>query len=287
MTRQVERHEKSPGRSSAKLLADFGTLDHLQPLMEYERAVGVRSRRRSYSKDLVRRTSPTLRVHDLGRTWYEIAGRSLRSSDSRRKASTLLLYLVTRTKQTATREQIMDDLWPDQAPDSALNSLHQTLHFVRRDIAPWVDEGVSADYVPMGLELVFLDPDLVQVDSVAFLRQATAAISSQELARRGPDLFALYSGRFAPEFEYEEWAADWRTLVHTTYLHLTHATAQALSSSGRLAHAAESSRGRSKSTRVPSTYMSHSCVLWQAWEARTQPYSSTNGSRPLCSATSG
>jgi hypothetical protein len=107
LTRQVERHEKSSAKSSARLLAEFGTLDHLPALVEFERAVGVRSRRRGYSKDLVKRTSPTLRVHDLGRTWYEIAGRSLRSSDSRRKASTLLLYLVTRPKQTATREQIM------------------------------------------------------------------------------------------------------------------------------------------------------------------------------------
>ena len=133
----------------------------------------------------------------------------------------------------------MEDLWPDQAPDSALNSLHQTLHFVRRDIAPWVEEGITADYVPMGLELVFLDSDLVQIDSVAFLRQATAAIAEPELARLGPDLFRLYTGRFAPEFEYEEWAADWRTLVHTTFLHLAHATAQSLLNGGQRARAAE------------------------------------------------
>ena len=239
LARQLGNHTEPRGTASAKLLAEFGTLDHLGPLVDYERAVGKRSRRRAFSKELVRRASPTMRIHDLGRTWYEIDGRSLRSSDSRRKASTLLLYLVTRPKQTATREQIMEDLWPDQSPDSALNSLHQTLHFVRRDIAPWVNEGVRADYVPMGLELVFLDPDLVQVDSVAFLRQATEAIATQELDRQGPNLFRLYTGRFAPEFEYEEWAADWRTLVHTTYLHLAHATAEALAAAGRRAGAAE------------------------------------------------
>jgi LuxR family maltose regulon positive regulatory protein len=236
---QLVTSRRLGGTSCAKLLAEYGTLDQLAPLVEYERASGARSRRRPYSKELVRRASPTMRIHDLGRTWYEIAGRSLRSSDSRRKASTLLLYLVTRPKQTATREQIMDDLWPDHSPDAALNSLHQTLHFVRRDIAPWVDEGVTADYVPMGLELVYLDPDLVQVDSVAFLRQATAAIASHDLAQKGPELFRLYTGRFAPEFEYEEWAADWRALVHTTFLHLAHATASALSAEGRPARSAE------------------------------------------------
>ena len=33
-------------------------------------------------------------------------------------------------------------------------------------------------------------------------------------------MLALYRGHFAPEFEYEEWADEWRTHLHTTYLHL-------------------------------------------------------------------
>ena len=34
-----------------------------------------------------------------------------------------------------------------------------------------------------------------------------------------------YAGRFAPEFEYEEWAIGWRDRLHALYLHLVHATA--------------------------------------------------------------
>jgi DNA-binding SARP family transcriptional activator len=47
-------------------------------------------------------------------------------------------------------------------------------------------------------------------------------------------MLSLYSGSFAPEFEYEEWASDWRMHLHTTYLRLAHATADALVAEGRL-----------------------------------------------------
>ena len=92
----------------------------------------------------------------------------------------------------------MEELWPNQSPASALNSLHQTLHFVRRDIAPWREGGATADYVALDSEVIYLDPELVQVDSVAFMRQATDALAGGELARDGVAIAQLYAGRFAP-----------------------------------------------------------------------------------------
>ena len=122
----------------------------------------------------------------------------------------------------------MEGLWPIRRASSAVNSLHQTLHFVRRDIAPWLADGITADYVPLDAELIYLDPELVQVDSVAFMRQATEALASPDLARVGPTIASLYGGRFAPEFEYEDWAEDWRTLLHAQFLLLSQASAAAL-----------------------------------------------------------
>ena len=128
----------------------------------------------------------------------------------------------------------MEELWPNHTPSSAINSLHQTLHFVRRDIAPWHDGGVVPDYVPLDAELLYLDSELVQVDSVAFLRQASDTLGSADVSRTGPAILKLYTGRFAPEFEYEDWATDWRTLLHAQFLRLTQVTAAALLKSGRV-----------------------------------------------------
>ena len=236
LRRQLVGNHNPSAAAAASLLSEYGAHEDAEPLAHYEQSAHL-GRRTRLSRALVRRVSPTLRVHDLGRTTYEVAGQEVRSSAARRKALGLVLYLVTRPKQTAIREQLMEELWPGQTPASALNSLHQTLHFVRRDIAPWREGGATADYVALDSEIIYLDPELVQVDSVAFMRQATEAMASADPAPTGVSIARLYAGRFAPEFEYEDWAEDWRTLVHGQFLRLSQATAAGLTKSGAI-HAA-------------------------------------------------
>ena len=219
---------------AAKLLTDFGSREDASHLVAWERQVSRPGRKPQLSRALVRRVSPTLRIHDLGRTTYEVSGIEFQASAARRKALALPLYLVTRPEQTAAREQVMEALWPNQSPSAAINNLHQTLHSVRRHIAPWLGYDATPDYVPLDSELIYLDPELVQVDSIAFMRQATEALKSADLSRTGPSITRLYTGRFAPEFEYEDWAEDWRTLVHAQFLHLSQATAAALLAGDRV-----------------------------------------------------
>jgi len=154
-------------------------------------------------------------------------------SDTRRKAASVLTFLITRPNLTATKEQVLDELWPDLDPDAAANSLNQTLYFLRRDIDPWYTDGISADYIVNESELLWLDRDLVRVGSVEFHRNASEILSEGRQANDGPSLIRQYDGRFAPEFEYEEWAIGWRDRLHALYLHIVHATAQALSDSGQ------------------------------------------------------
>jgi two-component SAPR family response regulator len=87
--------------------------------------------------------------------------------------------------------------------------------------------------------LLCLDPGLVHVDSVSFHRQATAVLVSEAVADQGVLLAREYTGRFAPEFEYDEWASAWRDRVHTIYLQLVQATADGLLRSGQARRASE------------------------------------------------
>jgi two-component SAPR family response regulator len=91
----------------------------------------------------------------------------------------------------------------------------------------------------MESDLVFLDQDLFQIDSVAFARQASEILATGTATRRGPEMLRLYRGGFAPEFEYEEWSEDWRTHLHGAFLRLAHATSDGLVQEGRFADAAE------------------------------------------------
>jgi DNA-binding SARP family transcriptional activator len=126
----------------------------------------------------------------------------------------------------------MDDLWPDQAPQPALNSLHQTLFFLRRLLEPWHEDGLSSAYIRMEADVVMLNPELIQIDSVAFHRQAMAILGLQQAEVHGPAILRLYGGTFAPEFEYEPWAEDWRTTVHATFLRLADSTTRTLAAKG-------------------------------------------------------
>jgi ATP/maltotriose-dependent transcriptional regulator MalT/DNA-binding SARP family transcriptional activator len=237
--RQVRTGTEPVASVAAALVARFGSIDDASLLRDFDLTDGGRTRRRGLATELMRRVSPTVRVHDLGPTTYQIGNRIIPVTETRRKSASLLFCLVARPNFAATRDQVMESLWPEQTPKSALNSLHQTLFFLRRDIEPWFQEGSTASYVRMESDLVYLDSDLFQVDSVAFMRQAADILASNASPERGAELLRLYVGRFAPEFEYEEWADEWRTQLHGTYLHLAHSTGEALMQGRRYREAAE------------------------------------------------
>ncbi len=121
---------------------------------------------------------------------------------------------------------VLDELWPEASPRDALNSLHQTMYYLRRCIDQWYDESTSADYVVLESELLYLDPVLVAVDSVNFHRDAAAALLTSEPLDAGAIALAWYRGQFAPEFEYEEWAIEYRGRTHAQYLRLVQRVAE-------------------------------------------------------------
>lgn len=237
--RQVRAERSQSASAAAALIARFGSLEDAALLRGFDRAPSGKRKRRGLTAQLIRRVSPTVRVHDLGPTRYEVGDREVPLTEIRRKSGALLLFLATRTGLAATSEQTMESLWPDQSPKSARNSLHQTLFALRRDIEPWYEDGSTADYIRMESEMVFLDRDLIQVDSLAFNRQATDILATGSARDRGPEMLRLYKGEFAPEFRYEEWAESWRSQLHGIFLHLAYSTANELVRDQRFGHAVE------------------------------------------------
>jgi DNA-binding SARP family transcriptional activator len=239
LRRQLEGDTTPSARPAAALIARFGERDDVHRLAGWERRSVTQPKRRVMTQELVRRVAPTLRIHDLGRTAISIGHRELRLSQTRRKVASLILYLVTRPNQIATREQAIDDLWPEQDPSGGLNSLHQTVYFLRRDIDPDGDDALRVNYLVMESETISLDLRLVHIDSVSFYRQATSTLANAAVAEHGAQLASEYSGRFAPEFEYDEWTTAWRDRVHTSYLQLVQAAADGMFRSGQARRAAE------------------------------------------------
>jgi DNA-binding SARP family transcriptional activator len=168
-------------------------------------------------RGLARRLAPHVLIDDLGRVRVAIGERVMEASEIRRKVLALLCLLMTKSAWTATREEVVDALWPDQDPQSALNSLNQTVYFLRRVFEPNYTEEVSPGYVQQDGETIWIDPDLVDSRS----RRCLALIRSMPGDPTPEGALALateYRGRFAMDFAYEDWASTYRDALHASYL---------------------------------------------------------------------
>jgi DNA-binding SARP family transcriptional activator len=222
------------GVAAAKLMDEHGERKDVGRLRAYERTYLSGHRALGLGRSLARRTAPQLHIHDLGPGWFEVGDRHVRLTSIRRRAATVLGYLLTRPHGTASRDQVLESMWPDLDPGAALNSLNQTLYFLRREIEPGYDDDLSVNYVRLEGELIWLDPELTANDSAHFADSATAAVASgPSRLERIIECVRSYSGRFLPEFEYEEWAIAWRERLHGSFLHLVNAAQLDLVGLGR------------------------------------------------------
>ena len=142
----------------------------------------------------------------------------------------MIALLLTRPDFACTRDQVLDALWPELEPSLAVNSLNQTTYFLRRVFEEDFNDDTSPGYVHHKSEVIWLDPELVS---------SSSSLCGQMIRGMGPDpspdqveaLSAAYQGRFALDFEYEDWAASFRDWLHASYLQVVeHALASDLNS---------------------------------------------------------
>jgi len=229
LRKQMESGATATGRAAAELLDDNGDLEDVVRLRAYAKTYSGRGRASpTLGKRLANRVAPRLEILDLGRVVLRIGDRDLALAQMRRKPAAMLMFLTTRPNLTATREQVLDQLWPDADPTSAANSLNQSLYFLRRNIDPWYEDDVSVEYLHLQGDLVWIDQDLCHVASADFLRMTREHPAVSATQTQIDEAIDSYTGQFAPEFEYEEWAISWRSRVHAAYLDFANSAIDAL-----------------------------------------------------------
>jgi DNA-binding SARP family transcriptional activator len=134
----------------------------------------------------------------------------------------MLCFLLSRPRFSATRDEVIDALWPDLSPDVAVNSLNQTVYFLRRVFEPSYAEDVSAGYVHHNSDVLWLDSELVSSRSSICLAILDLIGSDADPANVNR-LSEEYTDRFALDFAYEEWAVPFRTSLHVAYLEVIEA----------------------------------------------------------------
>jgi DNA-binding SARP family transcriptional activator len=155
----------------------------------------------------------------------------------RRTAKTLTKLLATHPRHSLHREQVLDTLWPDVEPESALNSFGKALHAARRALEPGLLPRESSAYLRLTDSMVALDTERVWIDADHFERLAQSAVRQGDVAGYERAL-AAYGGELLPEDRYEDWCAERREQLAALHIELLLGLAEAEEERGALSASA-------------------------------------------------
>jgi DNA-binding SARP family transcriptional activator len=186
--------------------------------------------------------SAGLDVELLGGFAVRVDGRPINpKAFARRRARTLLKLLALQPGYRLHRDQVLDLLWPDLDPGSAMAQLYKTVHHVRLALGSPDSEG------PEGPELLRLEDEVLQLASPGGVQvdvDVFEALARESLASEPPNssdvrrALAHYGGDLLPADLYEEWTQRRRDALRETFLDLLQALGDAELTAGRANEAA-------------------------------------------------
>lgn len=202
-------------RKGARLLDEVGDANDVLLLRRLARRKSLRIP--DAGRTLARRLALPVVVDDLGRVTIRIGERVIPGTDIRKKVLSLLTFLLTRPQFSASREQVIEALWPDMEPEAGANSLNQTSYFLRQVFEPKAGDDSTAGYLNSRADLIWLDPTLVRSRSSECLK-LIAPIRRDPSPGLITKLAEAYTGRFAVDFIYDDWASAYRDALHASFL---------------------------------------------------------------------
>ena len=135
------------------------------------------------------------------------------------RAAHLVQLLALQPRHRMQREQAVDALWPQLAPESGGANLRKALHHARKAL------GRPEAIVQQAGELVLWPDGPVAVDAEVFEQRALAALSSGDPARCAA-VAAQGAGELLPGTRYEPWSEPSRERLHSLRLALLRSSAQ-------------------------------------------------------------
>ncbi len=204
---------------AARLLELIGAREDVRLLRLAAKDTKGQFRQADLGRSLARRVADPVYVDDLGRLVIWVGNLEIAGTAIRRKALALLCFLLAQPRMSATRDQVLEALWPELDPCQAANSLHQTVYFLRRVFEPEYVEDLSPGYLHHDPDVLWLDRELVTSKSHDY-RTVAASIGALATPAQAERVSEVYVGRFALDFAYEEWAVPIRDSMHARYLEI-------------------------------------------------------------------
>ncbi|MDQ4099643.1 MAG: winged helix-turn-helix domain-containing protein [Chloroflexota bacterium] len=149
---------------------------------------------------------PTIRARLLGPVQITVGDRPVPDEAwPRRSARALLRLLLATPGHQLARDQVLDLLWPDATPKTALTALYVALHALRRVLEPDLRSGRASAYVEVAGDVIRLRPEAVGwVDVDAFDIELRGAVGPDRRERLAAAL-ALYAGDLLADEPYADW----------------------------------------------------------------------------------
>jgi len=164
-------------------------------------------------------TPPALRIYGLGQ-FRVLQGRRPVADAlwQRRKAGEMFRYLLLQPGHSASREVILEELWPDHPLSTSQDLFHQATSTLRHILEPDLPEKFPSRYLSVEGERVFINlPHGSMIDFEHFEQELPIALQSRQVGRM-QEALALYTDDLFPMDLYLDWSATRRQELVDLYL---------------------------------------------------------------------
>lgn len=146
----------------------------------------------------------------------------------------LLKAMVVRGMTDIPKDMLVDDLWPDADAAAGDKNFKTNFHRLRRALEPEPDQTFGYAYIIQKAGIVSLNPELVRLDTDAFVAYAAAGTEHEKSFRFNPALdcydkaLELYRGEYFADDPYYEPAMQKRSMFRARYFELIEKKARLL-----------------------------------------------------------
>lgn len=216
---------------AVQVLGAIGDERLIPPLAEKlnaEKDAQVRAKLAQVLDHLEASPPPQIRVTLLGEFSVFRGDRAITAEDWQRPAARRLFqYFVLNQGKPLPRDRILEDLWPDSAPDAARSSFKTVYSWLRKAIEPYLRPKAPSRYFQVEQETYTFDPhknsQIAQSDLADFeqvVRAILKAADDHDVRPMTRDFVAALEGwkPLLPELSYEAWTLEARERLLNLYI---------------------------------------------------------------------
>ncbi|MNB78992.1 HTH-type transcriptional regulator MalT [compost metagenome] len=160
--------------------------------------------------------APSLKIETLGKLQIAFDHRPVQIK--RRASLRLLLYLIVNNGRRIPQEVLMEELFPDQSPESAQNQLYVALSVLRSTLEPSLQSGRHSSYIGNSEGLYSLHHGRIDLDLNTFLNMSGISGQSHRDMEHLIRAEQLYRGDLLEEYRYEPFIEPERERIRIKYL---------------------------------------------------------------------